>query len=135
MKPLKGELVRIKYERVKNKLHDLVGIVLNVRKSSLVLQQDSLKISIGYRKIKHFERCELKDKEMQELVTLHKGMMVFVEYNTQDKFIQTIDPITAKEKHVSALIKYSKDRLIGNISKIIYLTKTFYSIQNLENFQ
>lgn len=100
MKPLKGELVRIKYERVKNKMHDLVGTVLLVRKSSLVLDQDSLKISIGYRKIKHFERCELKDKEMQEWVTMHEGMMVYIEYNTTDNFIRTMGTIQKCYEHI-----------------------------------
>ena len=100
MKPLKGELVRIEYEREKNKIHDLVGIVLAVRKSSLILDQDGHRVHIGYRKIKHFERKELKDQEMKRHITLHEGVTVFIEYNTEHNFIRTTGKILKCYEHV-----------------------------------
>lgn len=113
MKLLKGELVRITYEREKNKIHDLVGIVRQVRKSSLVLEQDGSFVSIGYRKIKHFERCELKDKEMKEWITMHKDMTVFIEYNTKINFIRAKGKILTCYAHIfnfqSSLDEYIVD--------------------------
>lgn len=45
--------IRVKYMRKREVRHTLVGVILNVRKSSIIiLQEDNLKVNIGFRNIK-----------------------------------------------------------------------------------
>jgi hypothetical protein len=108
-----NKLVKVTYKREEDMIHDITGIIRNVRKKSLRIEDEcGNRISIGFKNIRGFKVLQLLDEEMKARIVSLVGKIVFIEYQSDFSLIRTIGRIIGTyEHHFDFESNYEKDKL------------------------
>lgn len=91
MEELINQLIRIRYERMENKIHTVTGKVKGIDGENVYLEDEDGEIhNIQRKSIDKFEILMLVDETMRERIHNFAGTRIFIEYKTPRSLIRTI---------------------------------------------
>lgn len=109
-----GELIKVKYERAKGRIHTLIGRISVLNKTHMKIElQDGELITVYFDKIQdEIQQLKLFNKAIREKIILLSDTTIFLEYTRQKKVHRTIGDIKQCYEHVFNFCSIHNDIII-----------------------